>query len=87
VALFLLSFNLPPITKSQIPLNSIEDEIAVEVSISEGWKDKLLKTLYNLTPAAFERLSQRYCEKVDLSRLRLPESQATAESMERGLSE
>lgn len=34
-------------------------EITDEVENSEEWKEKLLNVLYNITPAAFERLSQR----------------------------
>ena len=37
----------------------IENEIKVEVELSEDWKEKLLNILYNITPAAFERLAQR----------------------------
>ena len=37
----------------------IEKEIKVEVELSENWKEKLLNILYNITPAAFERLTQR----------------------------
>lgn len=37
----------------------VESEIEDEVEDSEEWKDKLLNILYNITPAAFERLSQR----------------------------
>jgi restriction system protein len=36
-----------------------EKEIEEEVDNSEGWKEKLLNTLYNITPQAFERLAQR----------------------------
>lgn len=34
-------------------------EISNEVENTEEWKEKLLNTLYNISPAAFERLSQR----------------------------
>jgi len=37
----------------------IEQEIIEEVENSEEWKEKLLNILYNITPAAFERLAQR----------------------------
>ena len=36
-----------------------EEEVTEEVDNNEGWKEKLLKVLYNITPAAFERLAQR----------------------------
>ncbi|MFO0321676.1 MAG: restriction endonuclease [Bacteroidota bacterium] len=38
---------------------AIEQEITEEVNNSEEWKEKLLNVLYNIKPAAFERLSQR----------------------------
>jgi restriction system protein len=37
----------------------IEKEITEEVEHSEDWKEKLLNVLYNISPAAFERLAQR----------------------------
>lgn len=39
--------------------DQIEQEIIEEVENSEEWKEKLLNILYNITPAAFERLAQR----------------------------
>jgi restriction system protein len=36
-----------------------ENEITEEVDNSESWKEQLLDILYQITPAAFERLSQR----------------------------
>jgi restriction system protein len=47
----------PKVTASN--KEEIEQEIADEVDDSEKWKDKLLSILYNISPAAFERLSQR----------------------------
>jgi restriction system protein len=40
-------------------VEQIENEITAEIDSSENWKEKLLDVLYNITPAAFERLSQR----------------------------
>lgn len=37
----------------------IEQEVTDEVDNTEEWKEKLLNVLYNISPAAFERLSQR----------------------------
>jgi restriction system protein len=37
----------------------IEQEVIEEVDDTEEWKEKLLNILYNITPAAFERLAQR----------------------------
>ncbi len=39
--------------------DQIEHEINEEVDHTEEWKEKLLNILYNITPAAFERLAQR----------------------------
>lgn len=36
-----------------------EKEVEFEIEISENWKQQLLNTLYNISPAAFERLAQR----------------------------
>lgn len=36
-----------------------EQEITDEIENEEGWKEKLLNTLYEISPAAFERLAQR----------------------------
>jgi restriction system protein len=48
-------------TKDKIKTKSkqIEHEIDEEVDHTEEWKEKLLNILYNITPAAFERLTQR----------------------------
>ncbi|MDQ8015105.1 MAG: restriction endonuclease [Flavobacterium nitrogenifigens] len=45
--------------KEKKTINEIEEEVNDEVDNTEEWKDKLLNVLYNITPAAFERLSQR----------------------------
>jgi len=37
----------------------IEEEVEDEVEETEKWKEQLLNVLYNISPAAFERLSQR----------------------------
>ena len=49
----------PSKTKTTSTAQQIEDEITKEVDNLEGWKEQLLDVLYNITPAAFERLSQR----------------------------
>lgn len=49
-------------TKNQDKEKRIDDlqiEITEEINNSEEWKEKLLNTLYNITPSAFERLAQR----------------------------
>ncbi len=47
----------PP--KIKTSSEKIEQEITEEVNNTEEWKEKLLNVLYEITPAAFERLSQR----------------------------
>lgn len=49
----------PSKTRTTSTKQQIENEITKEVDNLEGWKEQLLDVLYNLTPAAFERLSQR----------------------------
>lgn len=46
----------------QLPKTStkkIEHDVTDEIDNTEEWKQQLLDILYNITPAAFERLSQR----------------------------
>ena len=50
---------VPSKTKTTSTEQQIENEITKEVDNLEGWKEQLLEVLYNITPAAFERLSQR----------------------------
>lgn len=45
-------------TKKEVE-NEAEQEITDEVDNTEGWKEKLLNILYDISPAAFERLAQR----------------------------
>jgi restriction system protein len=47
----------PP--RNKITDDKIEREVTEEVDNTEEWKQHLLDVLYNITPAAFERLSQR----------------------------
>jgi restriction system protein len=49
----------PKRDKSKTKSENIEHEINEEVDHTEEWKEKLLNILYNITPAAFERLAQR----------------------------
>lgn len=37
----------------------LEEEVTEEVDSTDVWKEKLLNILYDITPAAFERLAQR----------------------------
>ncbi len=39
--------------------DKIEHDVKEEIDNTEEWKQQLLEILYNITPAAFERLSQR----------------------------
>ncbi len=45
----------PPKTST----DKIELDVTEEIDNTEEWKQQLLEILYNITPAAFERLSQR----------------------------
>lgn len=49
----------PKIKKIKTALPQLENEIEEEVDNSEEWKEQLLNILYQITPAAFERLAQR----------------------------
>ncbi len=44
---------------SKKSIDKIEDELTEEIDNTEEWKQQLLEVLYTITPAAFERLSQR----------------------------
>lgn len=39
--------------------DQFEEEVTEEVDSTDEWKEKLLNLLYDITPAAFERLAQR----------------------------
>lgn len=47
----------------------IKQEITKEVDNSEEWKEKLLNLLYNISPAAFERLAQRILRESGFSQV------------------
>lgn len=49
--------------------SDIKQEITEEVDNSEEWKEKLLNLLYNITPAAFERLAQRILRESGFSQV------------------
>ena len=49
----------PKIKTTEISIEQEEQEVVEEVDSTEEWKEKLLNILYNITPSAFERLSQR----------------------------
>ncbi|MCF8322745.1 MAG: restriction endonuclease [Flavobacterium sp.] len=57
------------IKKSKTQTEQIDDEIVDEVSETEEWKDKLLNVLYNISPAAFERLAQRILRESGFSQV------------------
>jgi len=50
---------IEPKPKTKPTTEEIEQEVTEEVDNTEAWKEKLLNILYNITPAAFERLAQR----------------------------
>ncbi|MBW4362785.1 restriction endonuclease [Flavobacterium taihuense] len=47
----------------------IKQETTEEVDNSEEWKEKLLNILYNISPAAFERLAQRILRESGFSQV------------------
>lgn len=49
----------PTQTKAKTTIDQIKQEVTEEIENTEEWKEKLLNVLYNITPAAFERLAQR----------------------------
>jgi restriction system protein len=49
----------PKTKTAKTATDEIEQEVTDEVDNTEEWKEKLLNVLYNISPAAFERLSQR----------------------------
>jgi restriction system protein len=51
--------NRPKTKTPKSDTDLVEQEITEEVDNTEEWKEKLLNVLYNITPAAFERLAQR----------------------------
>lgn len=51
--------NQPKNKTTKITEDEIQQEVTEEVDNTEEWKEKLLNVLYNITPAAFERLAQR----------------------------
>lgn len=49
--------------------DQIEKEINEDVGNTEGWKEKLLNVLYDITPSAFERLAQRILRESGFSQV------------------
>lgn len=47
----------------------LEQELDFEVSQIEGWKENLINILYNISPAAFERLAQRILRESGFSQV------------------
>lgn len=59
-------------TKNKKPKTTneqIEEDVTEEVDNTEEWKEKLLKILYNISPSAFERLSQRLLRESGFSQV------------------
>ncbi len=51
------------------PSGQIKEEINADVENEEAWKERLLDVLYNITPAAFERLAQRILRESGFSQV------------------
>ena len=49
--------------------NQVEKEVEEEVDNAENWKQQLLNTLYNISPSAFERLTQRILRESGFSQV------------------
>jgi restriction system protein len=49
----------PKIKTNKTTEEELQQEVTNEVDSTEEWKEKLLNVLYNISPAAFERLAQR----------------------------
>ena len=49
----------PKIKTAKTTQEELQQEVTNEVDNTEEWKEKLLNVLYNISPAAFERLAQR----------------------------
>ncbi len=49
----------PKNKKPEAKQKEFEEEVTDEVESAEEWKEQLLNVLYNISPAAFERLAQR----------------------------
>jgi len=77
----------PSKSKTTSTEQQIENEITKEVDNLEGWKEQLLDVLYNITPAAFERLSQRLLRESGFFKLKSLEKLATVELMAKALLE
>lgn len=54
------------LTKS---ISEIKEEVNEDVENEEAWKERLLDVLYNITPAAFERLAQRILRESGFSQV------------------
>jgi restriction system protein len=57
-------------TKSpKLNIDQIDEEVTKEVDKTDEWKEKLLNVLYEITPAAFERLAQRILRESGFSQV------------------
>lgn len=54
---------------SKLTAEEVEKGVIEEINTTEEWKEKLLNILYNVTPAAFERLSQRLLRESGFSQV------------------
>lgn len=54
---------------SKLTAEEVEKGVIEEINTTEEWKEKILNILYNVTPAAFERLSQRLLRESGFSQV------------------
>lgn len=54
---------------SKLTAEEVEKGVVEEINTTEEWKEELLNILYNITPAAFERLSQRLLRESGFSQV------------------
>ncbi len=50
-------------------ISEVKEEVNEDVENEEAWKESLLDVLYNITPAAFERLAQRILRESGFSQV------------------
>ena len=61
--------NIEQNKKTETNKIEVKKEVTEEVNNSEEWKEKLLNLLYNIPPAAFERLAQRILRESGFSQV------------------
>lgn len=55
--------------KDENQIIEVNDEVSTDIDESENWKKRLLNILYEITPGAFERLSQRFLRETGFTQV------------------